>query len=388
MGADSHQTSHHHTWSSSRNSIVAGASAGFVSSVVTCPLDVIKTKLQAQKIPHGAPGYLGIAGTTKDILLRDGFKGLYRGLGPTMLGYLPTWAIYFTVYDGVKDWLGQSDEGSERQSNAWSQHILASMTAGATGTVLTSPLWVVKTRFMTQHPSETRFRHTIDAFRIIYCDDGIRAFYRGLIPSLLGVSHVAVQFPLYEYLKDQFALRLDVPKSSLPSYAILTCTAISKLTATLITYPHEVVRTRLQIARRKIIHAAVHESHHPRHYALHQSPMRHISFSSFSSPKHKATHTSSQPAPSPPSRPPPSKQPPLSGPGRPPERHRARGTLEMAQKIYREGRLRAFYKGLTINLVRTIPNSAVTLLTYELVVRVMNARTVEKEAAAAEVSSH
>lgn len=29
----------------------------------------------------------------------------------------------------------------------------------------------------------------------------MHAFYRGLIPSLLGVSHVAVQFPLYEELK-------------------------------------------------------------------------------------------------------------------------------------------------------------------------------------------
>ncbi|KAG8884372.1 hypothetical protein FRB97_004381 [Tulasnella sp. 331] len=322
-----------------------------------------------------------------------------------MLGYLPTWAIYFTVYDGVKDWLG-SDDGSLRQSNAWSSHILASMTAGATGTVLTSPLWVVKTRFMTQHPSEVRFRHTIDAFRVIYHDDGIRAFYRGLIPSLLGVSHVAVQFPLYEYLKDQFdidiyrllkALYLNVPKSSLPSYAILTCTAISKLTATLITYPHEVVRTRQQIARRKV---QIQESQSstqqqpPRQYALHQSPMRHLSSSSTAKPQHPSSSSSSS-APHP--LPPPSsalsarlslpQPPPPSGPGRPPARLRPRGTVEMAKKIYREGKLGAFYKGLTINLVRTIPNSAVTLLTYELVVRLMNARTAEEEAAAA-ISSH
>jgi len=356
MVADPHST--HHSWSSSRNSIVAGAAAGFVSSVVTCPLDVIKTKLQAQKTPVGAPGYLGITGTTRDILLRDGFKGLYRGLGPTMLGYLPTWAIYFTVYDGVKDWLGQ--EGSGRSPNAWSTHVLASMTAGATGTVLTSPLWVVKTRFMTQPLHEPRYRHTIDAFRIIYQTDGIRAFYRGLIPSLLGVSHVAVQFPLYEYLKDWFSLTLDVPKSALPSYAILTCTAISKLSATLITYPHEVLRTRLQIARRRS-----HSQYPP--YRLHQSPMRQASSLS------QAIPPSTAPA-----------EP--SGPGRPlsppPPPRKPRGTWEMASKIYREGGLRGFYKGLTINLVRTIPNSAVTLLTYELVIRVMNAKT------EAEVASH
>lgn len=51
------------------------------------------------------------AATVRDILLRDGVRGLYRGLGPTMLGYLPTWAIYFTVYDGVKGWLGQPPTG-------------------------------------------------------------------------------------------------------------------------------------------------------------------------------------------------------------------------------------------------------------------------------------
>ena len=40
------------------------------------------------------------------IWAQDGFKGLYRGLGPTIVGYLPTWAIYFTVYDKVKASMG------------------------------------------------------------------------------------------------------------------------------------------------------------------------------------------------------------------------------------------------------------------------------------------
>ncbi|KAG9100810.1 hypothetical protein FRC07_010381 [Ceratobasidium sp. 392] len=83
------------------NSVIAGAGAGLVSSVVTCPLDVIKTKLQAQSIAHGGHGYLGIRG----------LRGLYRGLGPTILGYLPTWAIYFSVYDETKKRLGDNEYG-------------------------------------------------------------------------------------------------------------------------------------------------------------------------------------------------------------------------------------------------------------------------------------
>lgn len=47
-------------WTS--HSVIAGACAGLVSSVVMCPLDVIKTKLQAQRVAHGKTGYLGVVG--------------------------------------------------------------------------------------------------------------------------------------------------------------------------------------------------------------------------------------------------------------------------------------------------------------------------------------
>jgi solute carrier family 25 folate transporter 32 len=86
--------------------MVAGAGAGLVSSIVTCPLDVVKTRLQAQHLARDAVGYEGVNGTIKRIYKTAGLKGFYRGLGPTLAGYLPTWGIYFTVYDMVKDRLG------------------------------------------------------------------------------------------------------------------------------------------------------------------------------------------------------------------------------------------------------------------------------------------
>jgi len=42
-------------------------------------------------------------GTLTRIWSEEGIRGLYRGLGPTIFGYLPTWAIYFTAYDYFKD---------------------------------------------------------------------------------------------------------------------------------------------------------------------------------------------------------------------------------------------------------------------------------------------
>jgi solute carrier family 25 (mitochondrial folate transporter), member 32 len=91
---------------------------------------------------------------------------MYRGLGPTMLGYLPTWAIYFAVYDGIKTRFGEPPLGQvhkhdriypaaqpkgyqpANRDRPWTLHILSAMIAGAASTTCTNPLWVIKTRFM------------------------------------------------------------------------------------------------------------------------------------------------------------------------------------------------------------------------------------------------
>jgi len=89
---------------------VCGAAAGIASGIVTCPLDVIKTRLQAQgswrprnneRPTHAV--YNGLVGTARVIWTQDGVRGMYRGLGPMLLGYIPTWAVYMSVYDFSKD---------------------------------------------------------------------------------------------------------------------------------------------------------------------------------------------------------------------------------------------------------------------------------------------
>jgi solute carrier family 25 folate transporter 32 len=76
-------------------------------------LDVIKTKLQAQggfRSQQGSAGqstanivYRGMVGTARIIWREEGLRGMYRGLGPIILGYLPTWAVWFTMYGKSKE---------------------------------------------------------------------------------------------------------------------------------------------------------------------------------------------------------------------------------------------------------------------------------------------
>lgn len=340
----------------------SGAMAGMASGIVTCPLDVIKTKLQAQG-SFANPGvrgssappaalYHGMIGTARTIIRQDGLVGMYRGLGPMLLGYLPTWAVYMTVYDSSKDYFarhGYNDNGVDK----FKGQVYSSITAGACSTLATNPIWVIKTRFMSQVSRTAgsdgartpwHYTSTLDAARQMYRAEGMAAFYSGLAPALLGLSHVAIQFPLYEYFKQRFTgLEMgEAPTQHNTSSAeggskskntlgILAATFLSKVCATSATYPHEVLRTRLQTQQRHVQPESsangVATNHHSQ--SLHATGRR----------VGNTDGAAYQP--------------------------RYRGTIKTARIILQQEGWRAFYSGMGTNMMRAVPAAMTTMLTFE-----------------------
>lgn len=142
--------------------------------------------------------------------------------------------------------------------------------------------------------------------RQIYRTEGMRGFYRGLIPSLFGVSHGAFQFMAYERLKvfRSQALHREslmgqpdaTVKKPLGNLDFLVLSGLSKVFAGCVTYPYQVIRSRLQTYEAHILY---------------------------------------------------------------------RGVLDAIGQIWAKEGIAGFYKGLGPNLLRVLPSTWVTFLVYE-----------------------
>jgi len=225
---------------------IAGAGAGVVASIISCPFDVIKTVLQVQKqTPGQLPKYKGVVGTFGVILREEGIRGIYKGLGTTMLALGPNWSVYFFAYDYLKKMAIHS--GVFKEGTAL--YLVTSMSAAAITDVATCPLWMIKTRLQTQRMSNhNKYSSTLGAFRTILHEEGPKAFWQGLTPQLIGVVHVAIQFPLYEHLKHKLAQKYNENNPS--AFQIVIASSVSKAVASVVAYPHEILRSRLQYQNR------------------------------------------------------------------------------------------------------------------------------------------
>jgi solute carrier family 25 folate transporter 32 len=193
----------------------------------------------------------------------------------------------------------------------------------------------------------------------MYSSEGIKSFYSGLTPALLGLSHVAVQFPAYEYLKTKFTgegmggALSSTQDSGTPQWVgVLSASILSKILASSATYPHEVIRTRLQTQRRPVPGQEQLEGLGGAAAAPQVSDAGGVAAK-------KQTSSRSGKTTGPPDPPPPrqSQQP------------RYKGVVMTFRTILREEGWRAFYAGMGTNMMRAVPAATVTMLTYEYVMR-------------------
>jgi solute carrier family 25 (mitochondrial folate transporter), member 32 len=117
---------------------------------------------------------------------------------------------------------------------------------GSLTAVATAPLWTLKSRLQTDMLTGAKRRYTSvwSGLRKIAADEGFPALYKGLSPTLLGLGHVMLQFPIYEGIKGRLSNNCE---DEVRPVHVLVASSISKIVASAAFYHHEVVRTGMQI---------------------------------------------------------------------------------------------------------------------------------------------
>ena len=163
-----------------------GAAAMFASFVVS-PMDVTKTRMQvlSQGRPRGAPP-LSLAAVLRDIVARDGLRGLYAGLSAS----LARQAVYGTARLGLhrefSDRLRAAQLGGGPLP-AW-KTVASSVLSGALASVIGTPFDVALVRMQADSlkpPAERRgYRHVLDALGRIGREEGVANLWRGFEPTV------------------------------------------------------------------------------------------------------------------------------------------------------------------------------------------------------------
>ncbi|KAI1184538.1 mitochondrial carrier domain-containing protein [Nemania serpens] len=207
--------------------LLAGASAGTATAIVTSPLDVLRTRLQSDFYhqPYNRSNGSGTVirrllqaslyhirdttGAMYSIYRTEHWRGFFRGLGPSLAGVVPATAVKFYVYGSCKQ-AGAAILGYKEDSAL--VHAQAAMAAGIATATATNPIWLVKTRMQLQS-SQTqakstathRYKNSLDCTRQILRQEGIGGLYKGLSASYLGTVETMLHLVLYEQLKGVYS---------------------------------------------------------------------------------------------------------------------------------------------------------------------------------------
>lgn len=275
--------------------LIAGGFAGTIGAIVTCPLEVVKTRLQSSSSRfYPSPIFDAVNNKTntngshfkgtshkrdmctsilqkraqiltisqcgmssssqsvsiwqclKYIVNTEGSKALFKGLGPNIVGVAPSRAIYFCAYSQTKASLSNIQNLS---SDSPIVHILSASCAGFAASTATNPIWFIKTRLQLDYDSKSKMS-VMECMRKIYQTSGILGFYKGITASYFGISETVIHFVIYEAIKAKINnLRQTHPtdgKTSRDFIEFMGAGAVSKTIASCVAYPHEVARTRLR----------------------------------------------------------------------------------------------------------------------------------------------
>ncbi|CAG0883454.1 unnamed protein product [Cyprideis torosa] len=233
--------------SSALKDFIAGGVGGMCCVAAGHPLDTIKVRLQTmpRPLPGQKPLYAGTFDCARQIVLKEGFFGLYKGMGAPLVGVTPMFAVCFFGF-GVGKKLQQT-QGPDQELTLL-QLFNAGLLAGVFTTAIMTPGERIKCLLQVQAIQEgpAKFKGPVDVARHLYRTGGISSIYKGTCATLLrDMPATGMYFASYEFLKKALAPEGD---KGLSVGRTLLAGGIAGMCNWAVAIPPDVLKSRLQTA--------------------------------------------------------------------------------------------------------------------------------------------
>lgn len=245
---------------------ILGAALFSGVSATLYPVVVLKTRQQVSQ------KHMSCMSVGTNILRHEGFKGMYRGFGTSLMGTIPARALYMSALEITKSYVGTTavQLGFSETAAAAVANASAGLSAAMAAQLVWTPVDVISQRLMVQGGQgmsqiSTNYSGGIDAFRTITRTDGLRGLYRGFGMSILTyapsnalwwASYCMAQRMVWSGLGYCRSREEQIKESLVPGTK--TVVAVQGLSAAMaggvsaiVTTPLDTIKTRLQVLEGK-----------------------------------------------------------------------------------------------------------------------------------------
>ncbi|KAI0531302.1 hypothetical protein KFK09_000855 [Dendrobium nobile] len=171
--------------------VASGSAAGAITSLLLYHLDYARTRLATDTLDRQAGSqrqFKGLVDVYRMTLSSDGFVGLYRGFGVSIMGITLYRGLYFGIYDTMKPLV---------LVGPFEGNFLASFVLGWSVTtsagVCAYPFDTLRRRMMMTSGQPYKYRSTFHAFQQIVQREGFFVLFRGVGANMLsGIAGAGV----------------------------------------------------------------------------------------------------------------------------------------------------------------------------------------------------
>lgn len=219
-----------------RAGLIGSASSG-VTGALLFPLENVKIRLQlADKRGQDMNFYQEMIATMGQIVQTEGVSGLYSGLSQYLLYNMSQWGVYFYFKRFFQDFFDK--HRLVRNENL--RNLLCTYLAGVANVVAICPLSVLFNYVVSKRKATGRTLSMYSACLEIYAKSGLLGFYKGFVVALILVINPTINLTVFTLLS-----KLS-KKARLRFLNSFVCGGLSKLVATLLTFPLNTIKVNQQ----------------------------------------------------------------------------------------------------------------------------------------------